>query len=59
MNTITVKNLSTLTDYAALGRVAFLMAGDEYSAVHDSVGKERVSITHKGNAYTVLDLDGD
>lgn len=59
MNTITVKNLSTLMDFAAVGRVAHLMSGDEYAATHDGDGKERVSITKRGSVYTVLDKDSE
>lgn len=55
MNTITIKNLSTLSDFAAIGRVAYLMAGDDYGATHDSQGEECVTITCKGNTFTVLD----
>ena len=56
MNTVTVKNLSTFTDHAALMRVALLMSGDEYCATHDDAGMEVVAIkADKGNVYTVLD----
>ena len=57
MNTITVKNLSTYADHAALARVARLMAGDEYYATHDGNGKEVVRITRRGNVYTVTDKE--
>lgn len=55
MITVTIKNFSVLADYAAVARVARLMAGDEYYAVHDSAGKEVVRITHRGDTYTVVD----
>lgn len=57
MNTITVKNLSTLTEYAAMARVVYLMAGDEYYATHDERGNEIVKITKRGNTYTVTDKE--
>lgn len=57
MGTITVKNLSTFADYAALMRVARLMAGDEYYAVHDEKGNKVVKITHKGNVYAITDFE--
>lgn len=59
MGNITVKNLSSFANYAALARVARLMAGDEYYATHDSSGKEVVRITCKGNVYTVCDKEAD
>lgn len=55
MGTITIKNLSTYTDYAALARVSRFMAGDEYYAIHDEHGKKVVKITKCGNTYTVTD----
>lgn len=57
MGSITVKNLSTLADHAALARVARLLAGDEYYAIHDSSGKEVVKITRRGDTYTVNDKE--
>lgn len=58
MKTITIKNLSTFTDYAAVARVALFMAGDEYSATHDEDGNEVVCrITRNRNTYTVLDKE--
>lgn len=56
MNTITVKNLSTFTDSAALSRVAQLIDGDKYYATHDCSGKQVVNIKRKGNVYTVTDI---
>lgn len=55
MNTITIKNLSTYTDFAVLIRVAKLMAGDEHFSTHDGCGKEVVRIIHRGDTYTVVD----
>ncbi len=57
MKNITIKNLSTLTDAAAVGRVAFQMAGDEAQATRDANGKRIVKITKRGNAYTVADKE--
>lgn len=57
MNTITIKNLSTFTDFAAVGRVSRLLAGDEYYATHDERGNEVVKITRRGNVYTVVDRE--
>lgn len=57
MGTITIKNLSTYADHAALARVARLMAGDEYYATHDGAGKEVVRSTCKSNVYTVIDKE--
>ena len=57
MNTITIKNLSTFANYAAIDRVARLMAGDEYYATHDDNGNEVVCITKNGNTYTVFDKE--
>lgn len=57
MNTITVKNLSTFIDSAALVRVAHLVAGDEYNAIHNSAGIKIVNISRKGNVYTVTDKE--
>ena len=55
LKTIIIKNLSTFTDYAAVGRVARLLAGDNYYASHDEHGNEVARIVGKGNEYTVLD----
>lgn len=57
MNTITVKNLSTLSDHSAVARVALLIAGDSHSATHDWREVEIVKITRRGNAYTVTDKE--
>ena len=56
MNTITIKNLSTLSDFSAVARVASLMAGDSHSATHDWREVEIVKIT-RGNTYTVTDKE--
>ena len=57
MNTITIKNLSTLPDFSAVARVASLMAGDSHSATHDWREVEIVKITRRGNTYTVTDKE--
>lgn len=60
MNTITIKNLSTFTDYSAVARVAQLIAGDEYAATHDDSGREVARIKISGiskNIYTVYDKE--
>lgn len=57
MNTITVKNLSVLMDYAALGRVAHFIAGEEYNATHNASGHRVAKIKRRGNVYTVTDAD--
>lgn len=57
LNTITIKNLSTFTDYAAVGRVAQLLAGDESRARCDEYSQEVVIITRRGNAFTVTDKE--
>lgn len=57
MNTITIKNLSTYTDYSAIARVARLLAGDDYYATHDEHGNEVVRIVKCNNTYTVTDKD--
>lgn len=59
MNTITIKNLSTYADYAAVARVARLMAGDEYYATHNDRGKEVIRIKKNRNTYTVLDKEAN
>lgn len=57
MNTITIKNLSTFIDSAALVRVAHFLAGDEYAAVHDANGGKAVKINRRRNTFTVTDVD--
>lgn len=57
MNTITVKNLSTFYDCAAVARVARFMAGDIYDATHNKDGEEVVKIVRRGNTYTVTDYE--
>ena len=57
MNTITIKNLSTLSDFSAVARVASLMAGDNHSATHDWWEVVIVKITRRGNTYTVTDKE--
>ena len=57
MNTITIKNLSTLSDFSAVARVASYLAGDAHSATHDWREAEIVKITQRGNTYTVTDKE--
>lgn len=57
MNTIIIKNLSTLLDCAAVARVARFMAGDIYEATHDQRGREVNLIVQKENTYTVTDKE--
>ena len=57
MNTIIIKNLSTLSDYSAVARVAAFISGDRHMATHDSYDVEMVKITRKGNTYTVTDKE--
>lgn len=57
MNTIVIKNLSTLSDYSAVARVASFLAGDVHSATHDWREVEIVKITRRGNTYTVTDKE--
>lgn len=57
MNTITIKNLSTLSDHSAVARVASLIAGNRHMATHDSYDVEIVKITRKGNTYTGTDKE--
>lgn len=57
MNTITIKNLSTLSDFSAVARVASLMAGDNHLATHDWREVEIVKIVQHGITYTVTDKE--
>ena len=57
MNTITIKNLSTLSDFSAVARVASFMAGDSHTATHDWREVEIVKIARRGNTYTVTDKE--
>lgn len=57
MNTITIKNLSTLSDFSAVARVAAFISGDSYSATHDWRDVEIVKIARRGNTYTVTDKE--
>lgn len=51
-----INNLSTFTDYAAIMKVAFFMAGDEYQATHDTTGKKVATIKKdNGNVYLITD----
>ena len=56
---LTVKNLSTFADHAAVARVAHLIGGDEYYATHDESGNVVVEITKRGNVYTVTDKESN
>lgn len=57
MGIITIKNLSTYTDHAAIARVARLLAGDEYRATHDSLGKQVISIARSKSCFIVTDME--
>lgn len=57
MNTITIKNLSTLSDFSAVARVASFLAGDIHSATHDWREVEIVKIVQHGNTYIVTDKE--
>ena len=57
MSTITIKNLSTLTDYSAVARVARFISGNRHLATHDWREVEIVKITRRGNTYTVTDKE--
>ena len=57
MNCITVKNLSTLTDSAALVRVAMYMNGDKKNAVTNLNGVRTIDIEQKKMLFTVRDVE--
>ena len=57
MNCITVKNLSTLTDSAALVRVAMYMNGNKKTAVTNLNGARTIDIEQKNMLFTVRDVE--
>lgn len=58
MGTITIINNSSFTDYSAVMRVGSLLAGDDYSALHDQSGNKIVTITkRRKNSYLVVDAN--
>lgn len=57
MGTITVKNLSTLSDSSAVARVARFLQKDTHSATHDCNGVQIVYIICSGNCFTVVDAE--
>lgn len=57
MGTITIKNLSTLTDDAVLYRVADYESGEFIGAECPYAGAHRVNITKRGNTFTVRDVE--
>ena len=62
MGKVKVKNLSCLTESAALMRCAFFLAGNEYDAQRDSKGNRDVKIrmvkTTEGTySFTVKDFE--
>ena len=57
MGTITIKNLSTLTDDAAVLRVPDYIIEDFAEAECPYAGAHRVNITKRGNTFTVRDVE--
>lgn len=57
MNCISIKNMSTLTDSAAIARVAMYMAGKKDEAVTNLNGDRTIDITNKNMMYTVRDVE--
>ena len=57
MGTITIKNLSALTDDAAVLRVSHYIIDDFAWAECPYAGAHRVNITKRGNTYTVTDAE--
>lgn len=58
MGNITIINHSTFADYSAVMRVGSMIAGDEYSAIHDEDGNIVVKIKkQKDNSYLIVDAD--
>lgn len=55
MGTITIKNLSTLNDFAVMKAVAYLMC-EGVDAFRREFGKY-ISIRKRGNTYTVTDAE--
>ena len=54
---VTIKNLSTYADHAAIARVARLLAGDEYRATHDGIGNQVISIARSKSCFIVTDME--
>ena len=61
MGTIKIKNLSTLTDDAAISRVSWYMlktpASVKSAIICPYAGAHKVKITKRGNTYTVTDVE--
>lgn len=57
MGTITIKNLSTLTDDAAVLRVSDYIIEDFAEAECPYAGAHKINITKRGNTYTVTDAE--
>ena len=57
MNCITVKNLSTLSDGAALCRVGMFISGNEEQAVKNLDGVREINIEQKNMLFTVSDME--
>lgn len=55
MGTITVKNLSSYNDSAALIRVGAFIAGRYDIAVNDTNGCQVIDIKYSNDVYTVTD----
>lgn len=56
MGTISISNISTLEDVAAVFRVALYMAGKIAEAEQNQEGDRIVKITKHGKRYVVADL---
>lgn len=57
MGTITIKNLSTLTDDGAVLRVSDYIIDGFNAAECPYAGAHRVNITKRGDTYTVTDAE--
>lgn len=55
METITIKNLSTLYDYSALIAAAFYIKGGDEMVKEEFEGK--IKVTARGNTFTVTDAE--
>lgn len=55
MGTITIKNLSTKSDWSVITAVAYLMLGGA-GAVYEEFGAD-INIRKRGNTYTVTDAE--
>lgn len=59
MNTITVKNLSTLPNSAVLLRVGMFIAGKHEEALTDLNGRKQIDIVEEENmTYVITDYEG-